>query len=509
MNIVFAFADDWGRYTSAYAEYEGGSSINSVISTPNIEWVAKEGAMFTNAFVPAPSCTPCRSSVLSGMYFWQTGLGAILNGAYWDESIRTYPLELEKSGYHIGYTYKVWAPGENPNAPYGGERTQYYVGDEPAMGIRKFGKFSKFSQSATKLAETYGVEQAKEMIFDETRQSFKSFLKDRKEGQPFCYWWGPTNTHRAWELGSGKKLWGIDPDSLKGKMPKCLPDVPEIREDFSDYLGEAMAFDGGVGVLIEELRNIGELDNTLIVVSGDHGIPGMPRGKCNLYDLGTQVALLMRWSNHIQRGTQIDDMVNLMDLAPTFLDAAGVEIPDTMAGHSLIPLVTGKKDDVEREFVVTGRERHVAVAREGNLPYPQRAIRTKDYLYIINFEPDRWPMGSPKDLDNITYDQLLHNTRIAYADLDASPTKAWICTNRKKEDVEPLYRLGFDKRPYEELYDLRCDHDNMVNVAGKPEYEGIKKELNEKLMKVLVEEKDPRVVEKPCRYENAPYTTRQ
>ena len=94
-NIVFAFADDWGRYASAYQDQ---NSINELIRTPNFDWVAEEGALFQNAHVPVPSCTPCRSSVLSGRYFWQTGLGAILEGSRWDESIPTYPLVLEKKG---------------------------------------------------------------------------------------------------------------------------------------------------------------------------------------------------------------------------------------------------------------------------------------------------------------------------------------------------------------------------------------------------------------------------
>ena len=117
MNILFAFGDDWGRYASAYAKYDGEHSVNSLINTPNFDRVAREGALFQNAFVPAPSCTPCRSSILAGRYFWNTGLGAILGGAVWDESIESYPLELEKRGWFIGHTYKVWSPGKTRNAP--------------------------------------------------------------------------------------------------------------------------------------------------------------------------------------------------------------------------------------------------------------------------------------------------------------------------------------------------------------------------------------------------------
>ena len=137
-NILFAFADDWGRYASAYRPFEGPDSWNQLIETPNFDRIAQEGVIFQNAFVPAPTCTPCRSSILSGQYFWQTGLGAILEGARWDESIPTYPLELEKAGYHIGYTYKVWSPGRAHNAPYGAERTRY----EPAgNNYRRFSHY--------------------------------------------------------------------------------------------------------------------------------------------------------------------------------------------------------------------------------------------------------------------------------------------------------------------------------------------------------------------------------
>ena len=200
-------------------------------------------------------------------------------------------------------------------------------------------------------------------------------------------------------------LWGLDPDDLKGRLPAFLPDVHDVREDVCDYLGECLAVDAGLGGLLERLEELGELDNTLIVASGDHGIPGFPRGKCNLYNLGCEVALAARWPGHIPAGRTLNDFVNLMDLAPTFMEAAGLEPHSDMTARSLLNVLTSSQDeqvDPERTFVVTGRERHVGTAREENLPYPQRAIRTKDFLYIRNFAPDRWPMGDPKGLDDPT-----------------------------------------------------------------------------------------------------------
>lgn len=504
MNIVFAFADDWGRYARSYALYEGENSVNLHITTPNFDRIAKDGALFTNAFVPAPSCTPCRSSILSGSYFWQTGLGAILVGAVWDDTIPSYPLELEKNGYHIGHTYKVWAPGKTYNAPYGGKRTAYEIAGK---------NFNRFSHHAAERSMEVGVEAAKNELLEEVALNFDDFLQSCPQDKPFCYWWGPTNTHRTWEKGSGKLLWELDPDDLRGRLPGFLPDVAEVREDFNDYLGECQAVDAGLGVITDRLEKAGKLDDTLIVVSGDHGIPGMPRAKCNLYNIGCEVALAMRWPGHIRPGRVIDDFVNLMDLGPTFLEAANVPVPESMTAQSLLSLmespISGQIDPA-RDFVVTGRERHVHSAREGFLPYPQRAIRTEKYLYIINFEPERWPMGDPKGLDeddtkSPPYEELQWNTHTAYSDLDASPTKAWMIHHRSEPKVKTSFRLGFGKRPYEELYDLDKDPDYMKNLAGEESYSKIKQQLHMRLMDVLKKQKDPRIVEKPCRFEHTPY----
>ena len=504
-NILFAFADDWGRYASAYRQIEGDNTPNALLDTPNFDRIAREGALFTNAFVPAPSCTPCRSSILTGRYFWQTGRGAILQGAVWDSSIPSYPLLLEEAGYHIGYTYKVWSPGTPRDAPYGGDRTRY----APAGT-----KFGEFSFVATGNVPEHGVEGAKQILYDESRQNFDAFLEARLPDTPFCYWWGPTNTHRKWQRGSGKALWGLDPDDLKGRLPAFLPDVHDVREDVSDYLGECLAVDAGLGLLLDRLEELGELDNTLIVVSGDHGIPGFPRGKCNLYNLGCEVALAARWPQNIPAGRTLNDFVNLMDLAPTFMEAAGLETHSDMTGRSLLNLLTSSQDaqvDPERTFVVTGRERHVGTAREGNLPYPQRAIRTKDFLYIRNFAPDRWPMGDPKGLDDPTtvppsFDELCEDTRLVYPDMDASPTKAWMIHHRAETQVQRLFEMGFGKFPTDELYDLRVDPHYLNNVAEDAQYKEVRQQLSDQLMSVLTEQEDPRVVESDCRFERSPFT---
>src|SRR5262245_11265295 len=229
-NILFLFADDWGRYASAYAGLDGRPTLNDVIKTPNVDRVAREGTLFRNAFVNAPSCTPCRSSLMSGRYFFNTGRGAILRGAIWDETIPSFPLLLRDAGYHIGKSYKVWSPGTPVDAPFG---RQQYAYEKAGRAPNNFSE-----ESYERMERGMSVAAAREEILAQVRGNFDQFLADRKPGQPWLYFFGTTTTHRKWIKGSGKKLWGIEPDSLKGKMPAFLPDVPEVREDVADYLGE-------------------------------------------------------------------------------------------------------------------------------------------------------------------------------------------------------------------------------------------------------------------------------
>ncbi len=502
-NILFVFADDWGRYASCYKGIDGRLTINDVIQTPNVDRVAREGVLFRNAFVNAPSCTPCRSSLLSGRYFFNTGRGAILNGAQWDSTIPSFPLLLRDAGYHIGKSFKVWSPGSPADAPFGGQQYAYQ---------KAGGACNNYSEEVTaRLTRGLTLPQARTEILDQVRGNFAAFLADRKPGQPWHYFFGPTTTHRTWVKGSGKKLWNIEPDALKGRLPKFLPDVPEIREDVADYLGECQAVDAYVGVLLKQLEEAGELDRTVIVLSGDHGMPGVPAGKCNLYDHGVAVALVARMPGG-KGGRIVDDFVRLPDLAPTFMELGGVKPPANLYGRSLVPLLRSDQSgqiDPTRNWVITGRERHVAAARENNLPFPMRALRTPEFVYIRNFAADRWPMGSPKGVsesETPDFTALQNSTYTAFADMDASPTKAWLITHRQETEWKWHYEFAFGKRPGEELYDVRKDPDQVTNLATDPAYAKIKAELSQRLLKTLTDAQDPRVTGDGQTFEKPPFT---
>jgi arylsulfatase A-like enzyme len=205
----------------------------------------------------------------------------------------------------------------------------------------------------------------------------------------------------------------------------------------------------------------------------------------------------------------VDDFVNLMDLAPTLLEIAGLTPPEVMTGKSILPLLLSDKSgqiDPSRDFVVTGRERHVEKARADLTPYPQRAFRTKDFLYIRNFHPERYPMGDPyHKAETLNLQQLADSTHYTFADMDSSPTKTWLVQNGEKPEWQKYWNYAFAKRPAEELYDLRTDPDYLDNVADKPEYADVRKNLSDRLLSVLTSTRDPRITEDGKQFENPPF----
>lgn len=499
-NILLLFADDWGRYASCYAPLDGPGGMNDVVRTPHFDAVAREGVIFRRAHVSAPSCTPCRSALLTGQHFWRTGTGSILRGAVWDASLPSFPPLLEQAGYHLGYAHKVWGPGSPANAPFERRHAVATPG----------GRINQFSEHATRLVEKgRTIEEAKAEILAEARDTFRQFLARRPGDTPFFFWFGPTNVHRPWVNGSGTRLWGIDPDDLRGRLPPHLPDVPEVRQDVADYLGEIAAWDATIGTILAELDAAGLRDDTLVVISGDHGPPGFPHGKCNLYGFGTGVCLSITGPG-VRGGRVVDDLTSLTDLAPTFLEAAGLPVPAVMTGRTLWP-VLGAEDsglvDPTRSQVFTGRERHVDMARADFKPYPQRAIRTATHALIINFRPDRWPLGDPYRLagpSEPTERELETETFVTLPDEDAGPAKAWLVRARHTDPWRAHFEWVYGKRPRHELYDLVKDPHETTNVADDPAYADVLADLEDRLMDELERTGDPRLVDDGRFYETPP-----
>jgi len=246
-----------------------------------------------------------------------------------------------------------------------------------------------------------------------------------------------------------------------------------VRGDILDHFLEIEWFDEQLGKILEQLEDAGELDNTIIVVTGDNGM-AFPRAKANLYEYGVRVPLAVRWGEHTEAGRVLDDLISFVDFAPTFLEAADVTPPETMTGRSFLKTLTSNAAGAN-EYVLFGRERH-SHARFDNLGYPARAIRTREHLYINNLKPDRWPAGDPD----------------IYYDIDDGPTKACMLANNDRYPA--LFDLAVGKRPAEELYEVGTSMDCMENLAELPEYKETKDQLAAKLTTLLTEQQDPRAV---------------
>lgn len=439
-NILFCIADDWAwPHASIYGD--------PVVRTPTFDRVAREGVLFTHAFSAAPSCTPSRAAILTGQAPHRLEEGGNLHG-FLPAKFAVYPDLLEQAGYVVGYTRKGWGPG---NFKAGG-RTRNPAGPE--------------------------------------FKSFAEFLAQVPADRPFCFWFGSHDPHRPYERDAGLRS-GMKPEEVR--VPPFWPDVPEVRRDILDYYFEVQRFDREVGELLALLEKRGQLDNTLIVITGDNGWP-FPRAKANLYDAGTRQPLAVRWPRQIRGGRTLDDFVNLADLAPTFLEAAGLNPLPEMTGRSLLGLLTGREKPGSRREVFLERERHAHV-RRGNLSYPVRAIRTPDFLYLRNFRPDRWPAGDP---------ELVYSVG-PFGDCDDSPTKQFILAHREDPKYTRYFELCFAKRPAEELYDLRQDPHQLVNVAGRAEYAEVQRRLRTRLEQWMRETSDPRASSDDDRWDRYPY----
>ena len=439
-NILFCIADDWSwPHASVYGD--------AVVKTPNFDRVAREGALFRNAFCASPSCSPSRAAILTGRAPHQLDEGGNLWG-FLPNRFETFPDALQRAGYFIGLHGKGWGPGSVPAAG----RTRNPAG--PSF------------------------------------KSLEAFLQAKPEGKPFCFWFGSTDPHRPYvrDAGAGS---GLKADNVR--VPPFWPDAPAVRGDVLDYAFEVERFDRDVGALIKLLEDRGELSNTVVIITSDNGMP-FPRCKANLYEMGTHLPLAMRWPGKIKPATVIESFVNLQDIAPTMLEIAGLPAPKEIPGRSLVSLLTGTEKDGARAMVFVERERHANV-RKGDLSYPARAVRTKDFLYIRNLRPERWPAGDPEMWKAVG----------EFGDCDAGVAKDFILKRRDEPQMKGYFNLCFDLRPAEELYDVRNDPGQTNNIAGVAKFAAAQKQLRAELDAWMKRTGDPRLDPNDERFDKAPY----
>jgi len=438
-NILFIIGDDWGwPHASAYGD--------KVVKTPNFDRIAREGVLFTNAYVVSPSCTPSRAAMLTGQTVHRLEDGGNLWGIL-PKKYDVYTDILEAAGYRVGHTRKGWGPGSLE----GSGRMRNPAGPQ--------------------------------------FKSFEEFDKGTPEGTPFCFWFGSQDPHRPYVEGaalrSGMKLGDVI-------VPAFLPDTPEVRSDILDYYFEIERLDREVGEMLKMLETAGKLENTIVMFTSDNGMP-FPRAKANIRDSGTRVPLAVRWGAAVKGGRVIDDFVSLSDVAPTFLEAAGLKPLETMTGQSLVGLLKGKRQP-NRDRVFLERERHANV-RRGDFSYPVRAVRTKEFLYVRNLRPDRWPGGDPEYYYAVG----------PYGDVDNSPTKDVLLHRRDDKLISRYFHLAFAKRPAEELFDLTRDPAQLTNVSDQPRYAAHKRRLRSELDRWMVKTGDPRATSDDDRWDRFRY----
>jgi arylsulfatase A-like enzyme len=463
-NILFAIADDWSfGHAGAYG--------CKWVKTPAFDRVANSGVLFSRAYTPNAKCAPSRACILTGRNSWQLGAGCN-HECYFPPEYKTYVEALAEHGYTVGSTAKGWAPGVALDAD----------GHPRQMAGRPFNK-------RTAKPPTTGIGR------NDYAANFADFLDAAPADKPWCFWYGAVEPHRAYEYGSGaakggKKISDVD------RVPAYWPDNPTVREDLLDYAYEVEHFDEHLGRMLDLLQKKGLLENTLVVVTSDNGMP-FPRVKGQEYEFSNHLPLAMMWPAGIKHtGRTIEDYVSFIDLAPTFVELTGLTWDQTgmapSAGRSLVPLLESDRSgtlDPTRDHVLIGKERH-DVGRPHNQGYPIRGIIKNQQIYLENFEPTRWPAGNPET---------------GYLNCDGGATKTLVIQARNDPANRRFWELAFGRRPAEEFYDLKSDPDCMYNLAGNSDKAKEKDALKEQLTAELTAQQDPRMFGKGEIFEQFPY----
>ena len=450
-NILFAIADDWGAHAGAYG--------HKWMHTPNFDRVAKQGLLLTHAFTPNAKCAPSRACILTGRNSWQ--LEAAANHiCYFPPKFKGWGEVLAEHGWFVGHTTKGWGPGVATNA----------MGQARQMTGKAFNTRKAKPPASGILNTDYAA-------------NFTDFLDEAPQGKPWAFWYGSVEPHRGYEFGSGVAKGGWKTSDID-RVPAYWPDNETVRNDMLDYAFEVQHFDNHLGRMLAELEKRGLAENTLVIVTADHGWP-FPRGKGSAYEASNHVPFAAKWPRGIQKpGRVVDDYVSFIDLAPTFMELAGIPWSDTgMAespGRSLTDIFYSTKSgrvNPARDHVLIGMERH-DIGRPNDVGYPIRGIIRDEVLFLRNYEPSRWPACNPET---------------GYLNVDASPTKTFILEAHRASPGDQPWALAFGKRPAEELYEFKTDPDCVKNLAVMPAHDKLRAKLLKEMEAELKKQGDPRM----------------
>jgi uncharacterized sulfatase len=477
-NILFVISDDQSYQHTSFAGCK-------FIDTPGFDKVASEGIYFYNCYAGSPGCAPSRSSIVTGRHHWQNEQSG-QHAASWMKDFVPFVDELAMNGYSVGRTGKGVAP------------FRYATTNDDKLRRKENAAGPSFGNSMYN--ETEKQENPQGVNANNYTENFKYFIERIRGDKPFFYWFGAHEPHRGYEQDSWKKK---DKHLKDVEVPGFLPDNDLIRGDLLDYAVEIEWFDSHLLKILTYLEEIGELDNTIVIVTADNGMP-FPRAKANCYDYGVHVPLAIRYPKAIKSGSVSKTPVGFIEIAPTILEVTNTTPVNMMpiTGQSIWNIITNKEDNYERP-VFSGRERHSS-SRYLNKGYPQRSIRKGKYLMVWNMAPLRWPAGAPQKYDEKDTTLLLPRFGInangkyefegVFADIDESPSKSFLIENHQNDEVSEYFNLAVQKRPMYELYDIETDQFCTKNLAGLAAYISVENELKAILTEELQRTNDPRVL---------------
>ncbi len=386
-NFIFFITDDIGWN-------DLGCYGNKFVKTPHLDAMAERGLRFTNAYLTISSCSPSRCSIISSRYPHNTGAPE-LHTSLPDDQYR-FPKALRDAGYFTVLS------GKN--------------------------HIAKLKETFEVISNGKGPGKSDDWV---------SLLRDRPKDQPFFAWFGSSDAHRGWSINDENHIY--DPTEIE--VPPFLYDGPKTRQDLADYYHEVSRTDTTMGQLVEELKRQGIEENTYIIYMTDNGRP-FPRCKTRLYDSGIKSPFLMACPGKIKPAV-VESLISSIDVGPTILELAGVEIDERVQGVSFVPLLEDPKA-VVREVAFAEQNWHVFQAH-------QRMVRTGDFLYIKNAYPDKLAVSMESDPTFPAGEELWEKHKSGEL-------------NEKQKDIFQ------QPRAQEELYQVSDDPFQLNNLAAEEEF---------------------------------------
>lgn len=457
-NILLILSDD---NSAPHSACRPNANVTGLSLMPNLTAFAAQSMCFDRAYTTAPQCAPSRASIFAGRNPVDLGVTRFAQPVRRD--VPFFTDLLRASGYWVGL--------EGRNHHLSGR------GDDPAH-VKAALKESGLSLIGERFDYVNTVSFKKEPL--RASALVGQALDKVPTGKPFFLYFGFNQTHRVFVSDASD----IDPKGLK--LPPDWPDLPEVRADYAQYLSDLRAMDTGIGAVMAELKRRGLTENTIVVFMGDNG-EAMYRGKGTLYERGNHVPLIVHWPGATKPGSHSDALVSGVDLATTFLEAAGVAPDPKMSGLSLAPLVRGAASN-GRKYVFTERGWH-----PGSLTVSEgldfaRAVTGERYKLIYNAQPSQpySPVDQGgrflKEEEGEETDAIGPGLNLTDEDRATAPWRAVVVAHNAKALPSQIERIYFERpRQIFELYDLKNDPFELTNLAGRPELKAVETELRQQL----------------------------